>query len=127
MQEYDDTGRRRLDPQGDDDWTTSTPAARRQAVTRRDAGVRQTRRISAWTAAALVAGVAASAGYFAHTAATLATGGTSATSVNGAVGATGQKPSLMHPVVTSGGSGVVAGATGGSAGTSSGAVHRQDN
>jgi hypothetical protein len=127
MQEYDDTDRRRLDPHGDDDWTTSTRATRLQAVTRRDAGARQTRRISAWTAAALVAGVAASAGYFAHTAATPVTGGTSATSVNGAVGATGQKPSLTHPVVTSGGSGVVAGATVGSAGTTSGAVHWRDN
>ena len=70
MQEYDDTGRRRLEPQGDDDWTTNTSVARRRAVRRRDAGIRQTRRISAWTAAALVAGVAASAGYFAHTVAT---------------------------------------------------------
>jgi hypothetical protein len=127
MQEYDDTGRRRLEPQGDDDWTTNTSVARRRAVRRRDAGIRQTRRISAWTAAALVAGVAASAGYFAHTVATPATGGTTATSVAGTVGATGHKPSLTHPVVTSGGSGVVAGTTGASAGTSSGAVHWRDN
>jgi hypothetical protein len=127
MQGY--PGPRRLDPPAD--WTASAGAAR--AIARRDSGVRQTRRISTWTAAALVASVAASAGYFAHAVATPATT-MSGTSVSGTAGtgaagtATGQKASLTHPVVTSGGSGVVASAAGGGAGGGSGgAVHWQDN
>src|SRR5271169_4791774 len=105
MQDYDATGRRRLDPPADDDWAAGS--ARRRAVERRDTGVRKSRRISNWTAAALVAGVAASAGYFAHTAMSPAgtTSGTSATgTVTGTGIATGQKPSVTHAVVTSGGS-----------------------
>ncbi len=132
MQDYDETGRRRLDPPAENDWAASS-ARRRRAVERRDTGVRQTRRISSWTAAALVAGVAASAGYFAHTAMTPVgtTSGTSATStVSGTGTATGQKPSVTHPVVTSGGSGVAVGTSGAAAGGSPGsgsAVHWRDN
>jgi hypothetical protein len=131
MQDYDATGRRRLDPPADDDWAAGS--ARRRAVERRDTGVRQSRRISNWTAAALVAGVAASAGYFAHTAMSPAgtTSGTSATgTVTGTGIATGQKPSVTHAVVTSGGSGVAVGASGGAVGGSAGAgsaVHWRDN
>lgn len=130
MQDYDSAGRRRLDPPAEDDWTAGS-ASRRRAVKRRDTGVRTTRRLSTWTAAALVAGVAASVGYFAHIVPTPAAS-TSSTSATGAVSgtATGQKPSVTHPVVTSGGSGVAAG-TGGVAGGgptgSGGAVHWQDN
>ncbi len=79
----------------------------------RDAGVRRVRRVGNWTAAALIAGVAAATGYFAHHAAPAAP----ATSVTGVPGSTTrgvpgsttagvQKPSLSAPVVTSSGSGV---------------------
>jgi hypothetical protein len=102
-------GYRRLDPQADDDRADARTDGRFAA--RRDAGVRQTRRISTWTAAALVASVAASAGYFAHAVVTPARAptGTSVTGVSGNPGASAPKPSLTHPVVTSGGSGVVSG------------------
>ena len=79
----------------------------------RDAGVRRVRRVSNWTAAALIAGVAAATGYFAHhtapaapatTAVTGVTGGTAG--VPGSTTAGVQKPSLSAPVVTSSGSGV---------------------
>lgn len=131
MQDYDARGRRRLDPPAEDDWAAGS-ASRRRAVKRRDTGVRMTRRISSWTAAALVAGVAASAGYFAHAAMPAGTtSGTSATgTVTGTGTATGQKPSVTHPVVTSGGSGVAAGTAGGAGGGSAGsgsAVHWRDN
>ncbi len=118
MQDYDAAGRRRLDPPAEDD-RDAGGSGRRRAVERRDAGVRQTRRISSWTAAALVAGVAASAGYFAHTAMMPAgaSSGTSATgTVTGTGSAAGQKPSVTHAVVTSGGSGVTVGTSAGAAG-----------
>ncbi len=86
MQDYDARGRRRLDPPAEDDWAAGS-ATRRRAVERRDTGVRQTRRISSWTAAALVAGVAASAGYFAHAA--MPAGTTSGTSATGTASGTG--------------------------------------
>lgn len=108
----------------------------RDRMLRRDAGVRQARRVTGWTAAALIAGTAASAGYFAHVAAPPAgtTAGTSVPgSAQGSVPGAGQHR-LTHTVVTSGGSGVAAGgsATGGAAGggTSSGsggAVTWRDN
>jgi hypothetical protein len=105
MHEHDD-GLRRLD--ADDDWITDR-AARQRSIGRRDAGVRRTRQISGWTAAALVAGVAAGAGYFAHAAGMPTVSTTSGTAGQSVVNGTGQKPSLTHPVVTSGGSGVTAG------------------
>jgi hypothetical protein len=73
----------------------------------RGAGVRRVRQASNWTAALLIAGVAATTGYFAHHAppATPATG--TVTSVPGGTAATGaHKPSLSAPVATSSGSGV---------------------
>ena len=131
MQDFEETGRRRLDAPAEDDWATGS-ARRRRAVERRNAGVRQTRRLSSWTAAALVAGVAASAGYFAHTATTptgTTNGASAAGTVSGTGTASGQKPSVTHPVVTSGGSGVAVGTSGGAAGASGsgGTVHWQDN
>ena len=88
----------------------------------RDAGVRRVRRVSNWTAAALIAGVAAATGYFAHHPAPAAPATTSVTGVPGSTtsgvpgsttsGVPGsttagvQKPSLSAPVVTSSGSGV---------------------
>ena len=131
MQNFE--GRRRLTPQPGDNWTVTGGDGPARAAARRDAGVRQTRRMSTWTAAALVASVAASAGYFAHGAAISAPAlsGTSVTGTAGAAGATGHKPSLTHPVVTSGGSGVVAGASsgagGGGAAGGGNAAHWRDN
>jgi hypothetical protein len=70
----------------------------------RDRGLRRVRRLSNWTAAALIAATAATAGYFAH--------GRAATSPAAAVaGARAQapgshQPCVTVPVATSGGSGV---------------------
>lgn len=108
----------------------------------RAGGVHRVRRASNWTVAALVAGVAATTGYFAHQipAATSATN--SATQAAPGQGAPGQgtpghaavagphKASVSTPVVTSGGSGVAAGSgTSGTAGTAgrSGTVTWRDN
>jgi hypothetical protein len=96
----------------------------------RDDGVRRVRRMSNWTAAALVAGVAVTSGYFAH-AATVASqqaspAGTVSTGQPGQAGTAvpGHKPSLTHPVVTSGGSGVTAGASGSTGGGAGGGGSR---
>ena len=83
----------------------------------RDSGVRPSRRASTWTAAALIAGVAATTGYLAH--AIPATGGTSGTTTgNGTTRPAGKTtvvkpgtPAVTAPVATSGGSG--AGGAGG--------------
>jgi hypothetical protein len=82
------------------------PAYPRGGASARAGGVRRMRRASNWTAAALIAGVAAATGYFAHhqPAATPATG--TVTTVPGGTAASPQKPSLNTPVATSGGSGV---------------------
>lgn len=92
-----------------DDYYAGHPAEFR-AARYRDGGVRRVRHVSNWTAAALVAGVAAASGYFAHAAtAPVVTGAMQpGTSVSG----TGQKATVTHPVVTSGGSGVVVGQNG---------------
>jgi hypothetical protein len=86
----------------------------------RDAGVRYTRRMSNWTAAALVAAVAGTTGYLAHAipATTSSTsGGTTTTGAThgGKSTSTGfapASPAVSGPVVTSGGSGVAAGRRG---------------
>jgi hypothetical protein len=85
-------------------------AARSSAARYRAGGVRRARRASNWTAAVLVAGVAAASGYFAH-AATAPVAAT-ATQPGTAVSGTGHKATVTHPVVTSGGSGVVVGRAG---------------
>jgi hypothetical protein len=105
MERDDGTGRRRLP--GYADWAAGAESVR-DARASRDAGVRRVRKMSNWTAAALVAGVAVTSGYFAH-AATVATQapGYSGTAGQGQPGTT-----LTHPVVTSGGSGVTAGSGG---------------
>ena len=64
------------------------------------------RRASNWTAAALIAGVAAATGYFAHHLPPAAPAATSATAVPGSASASVHKPSLSGPVATSSGSGV---------------------
>ena len=125
MDGYDHAGLRRLDPPPGGDWASDSQA-RWRAVERRDAGLRQTRRFSGWTAAALVAGVAAGAGYFAHVVPPAAVS-TSGTTVQGTAGSTAQKPSLTHPVVTSGGSGVTAGASVSSPGSGSTTAQWRDN
>jgi hypothetical protein len=87
-------------PGYEEDETSPRSGARARA-----SGVRRARRATNWTAAALIAGVAAATGYFAHhpPAATPAT--SSVTAVPGAVAGHG-KPVLNAPVATSGGSGV---------------------
>lgn len=111
----------RRHPPGYDDWAADVRRAG-DARARRADGVRRVRKMSNWTAAVLVAGVAVTSGYFAH-AATVATqaAGYSGSSGQGQPGTavTGHKASLTHPVVTSGGSGVTAGGggTGGSGGS----------
>lgn len=110
--------------QQDDHAYRPLPAARSRAVARRDDGRQHVRRTSAWTAAALVAGMAAGAGYFAH--ATTATPGSATQLTPGTAHGSAQRPSLSHPVATSGGSGVTAGSNAGSSRTG-GAVSWRDN
>jgi hypothetical protein len=72
----------------------------------RTAGVRRVRQASNWTAALLIAGVAAATGYFAHHAPPAAPATSAVTTVPGGTAAGVHKPSLSAPVVTSSGSGV---------------------
>jgi hypothetical protein len=118
--EHEHGASRRRPPGYDDDWRASGDTTRTARLSRDD-GVRRVRRMSNWTAAALIAAAAVTSGYFAH--ATTVAGSApsySGTASHGQAGApvTGHKPSLTHPVVTSGGSGVTAGSSGsGSSGT----------
>lgn len=83
------------------------PPYPRGAARARAGGVRKMRRASNWTAAALIAGVAAATGYFAHHPAPAATPATSSvTTVPGGTTTGPHKPALNSPVATSGGSGV---------------------
>jgi hypothetical protein len=133
-------GRHRLP--GYDDRRYGGPGPAAAARLNRDEGVRRVRRTSNWTAAALIAGVAVTTGYFAHAATvasqqatspgTVSTGhqGTAGpghqananypVATSGGSGATGQagtgasahQANANHPVVTSGGSGVTGGSYG---------------
>jgi hypothetical protein len=68
------------------------------------------RQASNWTAALLIAGVAATTGYFAHHAPPATPATSAVTSVPGGTAATrAHKPSLSAPVATSSGSGVTVG------------------
>ena len=80
----------------------------RGAASPRAGGVRRLRRASNWTAAALIAGVAAATGYFAHHTqpAAPAVSTVSGTAPGASTAAPG-KPTLSNPVTTSSGSGVV--------------------
>jgi hypothetical protein len=80
----------------------------RGAGSSRAGGVRRLRRASNWTAAALIAGVAAATGYFAHHTqpAAPAVSTVSGTAPGASTAAPG-KPTLSNPVTTSSGSGVV--------------------
>ena len=87
----------------------------------RDSGIRASRRASTWTAAALIAAVAATTGYLAHSIPASTTGGsTTSRGTNAPAGkSTAVKhgtPAVSGPVVTSGGSGVAAGAAAGGGG-----------
>lgn len=92
----------------------------------REYGIRRTRHTSAWTAAALVAGVAVTTGYLAHNVPATSSGsGTSGKSKTSGTVKPGKarvarnsapvvySPVVHSPVVTSGGSGAAAGSTGG--------------
>jgi len=87
---------------GDDDEGDSAPGSGRA----RASSVRRVRRASTWTAATLIAGLAAAAGYFAHhgqpavPATTTVTPGTQGSASTASPG----KPTLTSPVVTSSGS-----------------------
>ncbi len=101
-------GRRRLPDQADDSWRAYETGVR-YGPAGRAVDARSARRASTWTAAALIAGVAATSGYFVHVAATPAASPTGTTRVipqPGSGTAHSQQPSVSHPVVTSGGSGV---------------------
>lgn len=84
------------------------PPYPRGAARARAGGVRRVRRASNWTAAALIAGVAAATGYFAHHPPAATTSST-VTSVPSGTAAVPGKPTLSNPVATSGGSGVTVG------------------
>jgi hypothetical protein len=123
MEHEHGAGRRRL-PGHDDDWTAPGETIRTARMSRDD-GVRRVRRMSNWTAAALIAAAAVTSGYFAHATTAAAPGTSSSGTVsNGQPGTsvTGHKPNLTHPVATSGGSGVTVGSSGsgGSGGVASG-------
>lgn len=88
----------------------------------RDSGVLRSRRASTWTAAALIAGVAATTGYLAH--AIPGTGGSTTGTGTGTGTGTAKPagkstvvkpgtPAVTTPVATSGGSGGAGGAGGG--------------
>jgi hypothetical protein len=77
----------------------------------RERGIRSSRSASTWTAAALIAAVAATTGYLAHSIPS-----TSAGTTTSGYGQSGKSTAVNHgapavsgPVVTSGGSGVAAG------------------
>jgi hypothetical protein len=130
VQEYPDqeyrSGRRRL-PGAAADEGPGYESAGRYAPAWRDSGVRKTRLASNWTAAALIAGVAATSGYFVHAAAPPA-GSTSGTAVvTQQAAGHGHKPSLTHSVVTSSGSGVTVGSSGSGASGGGGATSWRDN
>lgn len=86
-----------------------------RAVIAREDGMRRLRRMSNWTAAVLIAGVAATSGYFAHTTLPAPAARVITTTVHTCPGpsiGTSQRPTLSNAVATSGGSGVTVGASG---------------
>jgi len=91
----------------------------------RESGLRASRRASSWTAAALIAAVAATTGYLAHSMPSTTTGATTTggTADRGTGSHSGKStavkpgaPAVSGPVVTSGGSGAVAGSAAGGGG-----------
>jgi hypothetical protein len=99
-----------MDPQGPPSWrrlpSPGEPASPEARARSRDHGIRHVRRLSNWTAVALIAATATTAGYFAHA----RPGAQQPASVTGSrapapAASTGQ-PCLTAPVAVSGGSGV---------------------
>lgn len=80
------------------------PSPEEARAASRDRGIRHVRRLSNWTAAALVAATAVTAGYFAHASASAPR----PAAVTGAQpqGPNSHQPCVTAPVATSGGSGV---------------------
>jgi hypothetical protein len=124
--EQDRPGWVRLPPADEDAWAGAS------AVSSRAEGVRRVRRASNWTAAALIAGVAAASGYFAHqmSPATSVAGSTAQAPAAGQAPVAGPAAVAGHapvagphqasgtvPVATSGGSGVATGPVTGATGT----------
>lgn len=89
-------------------WEDPAAAQRTAPAARRENGIRQLRRMSAWSAAALVVGTGAATAAFAHgfaPAAQVATPATTAGAGGAAVSA-GSGPAVTHSVATTSGSGV---------------------
>ena len=97
MDRQDPLPRRRLPGQGE-------PGPDDARAASRDRGLRQVRRLSNWTAAALIAVTGVTAGYFAHAAARASRPATTAGVQSQAPGS--RQPCVTVPVATSGGSGV---------------------
>ena len=98
-----------MDPQDPSSWRLPRPGdpAPQEARSRsRDRGLRHVRRLSNWTAVALVAGTAVTAGYFARahpaTGQPALAGGSQAPAARPSAG----QPCVTVPVAVSGGSGV---------------------
>jgi hypothetical protein len=106
-QEYRGSGRVPLP-----DWEDSAERQRIAPASARENGIRQLRRMSAWSAAALIVGTGAATAAFAHgfTPAARATGPAVAGTSGGAAGASAATahggPAVTHPVATTSASGV---------------------
>jgi hypothetical protein len=95
-------------------WEDPATAQRRAPAAARDNGIRQLRRMSAWSAAALIVGTGAATAAFAHgfmpaapAAGSTATGMSSGTSGPGAAATNGASgPTVTHSVATTSASGV---------------------
>lgn len=102
MDHQDPSQRRQLPGPGD-------PGSEEARTVRRDRGIRHVRRLSNWTAAALIAATAITAGYFARAGAGAPAGPQSAVAAGAKSQARGShQPCVTAPVATSGGSGVAA-------------------
>jgi len=102
-----------MDPQDPSSWrlpgpgepaTDEVSASGRARASSRDRGLRQVRRLSNWTAVALIAATAATAGYFAHSGSQQSAAVT--VSHSPAQGSSAGQPCVSTPVAVSGGSGV---------------------
>ena len=97
MDSQDPSPRRRLPGPGE-------PGRDEARAASRDRGLRRVRRLSNWTAAALIAVTGVTAGYFAHAAARAPRLATTTGAQSQAPGS--HQPCVTAPVATSGGSGV---------------------
>lgn len=99
MDHQDTSPRRRLPGRGE-------PGRDEARAASRDRGLRHVRRLSNWTAAAMVAATGITAGYFAHAAAGASRPAAATSAQSQAHGS--NQPCVTVPVATSGGSGVTA-------------------